>query len=83
MSAKNRLNDEDLAKVAGGARREVHNEAQPYAYVRTGPGTDFGVVARVNNGETVYTTGRHTYRGGYDWYELVDGTYIAGSLIGY
>ena len=70
MSDTKKLNDEALENVTGGARRTVSNDSSSYSWVRSGP-------------DSVYTTGYHVYSGGYDWYELDDGNYIAGSLIGY
>jgi hypothetical protein len=54
-----------------------------YSWVRSGPGKQYDEQYKVYNGDSVYTTGYHEYSGGYDWYELDDGNYIAGSLIGY
>jgi uncharacterized protein YgiM (DUF1202 family) len=83
MTDMNKINDEALENVTGGARRKVSNDSCGYAFVRSGPGKQFDVEYKVYNGETVYTTGYHKYSGGYDWYELDDGNFIAGSLIGY
>ena len=69
MSDMKKLNDEALENVTGGARRTVSNDSSSYSWVRSG--------------DSVYTTGYHVYSGGYDWYELDDGNFIAGSLIGY
>ena len=65
------------------ARRTVSNDSSSYSWVRSGPGKQYDEQYKVYNGETVYTTGYHEYSGGYDWYELDDGNFIAGSLIGY
>jgi uncharacterized protein YraI len=83
MADMNKLNDQALENVTGGARRTVQNSSADHANVRSGPGQDYGVVYRVYNGDSVYTTGYVKYSGGYDWYELDDGNFIAGSLIGY
>ena len=83
MADMNKINEESLENVSGGARRTVHNDAVGYALVRSGPGKSYGEEYRVYNGETVYTTGSVRYADGYDWYELTDGNWIAGSLIGY
>ena len=83
MTDMNKINDEALEEVTGGARRRVSNDSCSYAYVRSGPGKQYDVEYKVYNGETVYTTGYHEVHGGYDWYELDDGNFIAGSLIGY
>ena len=79
----NKINDEMLENVTGGAQRVVHNDAVGYANVRSGPGLGYDVEYSVPNGDCVYTTGRVRYRDGYDWYELTNGCWIAGSLIGY
>ena len=83
MTDMNKINDEALENVTGGARRIVHDDARDYANVRTYAGLDYDVAYRVYNGESVYTIGRVKYADGYDWYQLDDGNWIAGSLIGY
>ncbi len=83
MADVKELSDEALENVTGGVRRTVQNDSNSYSYVRSGPGPNYDVVGRVYNGESVYTTGYYVYCGGYVWYELDDGNYIAGSLIGY
>ena len=83
MADMNKLNDEELENVIGGARRTVSNDSSSYVWVRSGPGKQYDEQYKVYNGETVYTTGYHEYSGGYDWYELDDGNFIAGFLIGY
>ena len=79
------LTDDELKKVNGGARRTVHNDGAYYGYIRSGAGLQFDVVARVNNGEHVNTTGRTDEADGYTWYEIVDPAkgWIVGELIGY
>ena len=80
----NKINDESLDQVVGGVWRTVRNDSASYANVREWPGLDDDNVAyKVYNGDSVYTTGRVRYADGYDWYELNDGNWIAGSLIGY
>ena len=97
MTDMNKLNDEALENVTGGARRTVEalenvtggarrtvsNDSSSYSWVRSGPGKQYDEQYKVYNGDSVYTTGYHVYSGGYDWYELDDGNFIAGSLIGY
>ena len=83
MADLNKLNDEALENVTGGAKRYVSNDASSYSIVRSGPGKQYDEEYRLQNGDVVYTTGYHKYSGGYDWYELDDGNFIAGSLIGY
>ena len=79
----NKINEESLENVSGGVRRTVHNDSVNYANVRCGAGLKYDVEYKVYNGTEVYTTGRVKYADGYDWYELDDGCWIAGSLIGY
>ena len=38
MTDMNKINDEALEEVTGGARRRVSNDSCSYAYVRSGPG---------------------------------------------
>ena len=83
MTDINKVNDEALENVTGGARRIVSGSPVGYAHVRTGPGKGYEVAYDVDNGCAVYTTGRHTWNGDYNWYELTNGCWIAGSLIGY
>lgn len=84
MTDRNELSDEALEQVVGGARRTVCNSAASYANVRSYPGLDSANVEyKVYNGDSVYTTGKVRYADGYDWYQLDDGNWIAGSLIGY
>lgn len=83
MSDINIISDKALESVVGGARRTVHNDAVGYANVYSGPGKGHEVDYRLYNGESAYTTGRIKYADGYDWYQLDDGCWIAGSLIGY
>ena len=88
MSELNKINEEALEEVVGGAIRTVHNDAVPYANVREAPGLNSTVAARLANGVKVRTTGNKVKKDGYVWYEitLVDGSdygWIAGSLIGY
>ena len=83
MADVKELSDKALENVTGGVRRTVQNDSNSSSYVRSGPGRQYGVVYEVYNGDTVYTTGSYVNCGGYVWYELDDGNYIAGSLIGY
>ena len=88
MSDLNRINDESLENVVGGALRTVQNEAVDYANVREQPGLSSKVFFTVNNGQQVETTGNKVMRDGYMWYEIrlagaYDYGWISGSLIGY
>ena len=79
-----KVNDEALEDVTGGRKRIVHNDSVNYANLRVSPNGQ--VCGRAYNGEAVYTTGNHVWKGDYNWYEVYydgDVYWIAGSLIGY
>ena len=82
------INDAALDDVTGGVTRTVKNTAVNYANVREGAGLKSKVVAKINNGTKVKTTGNKIKKDGYVWYEITlengsDNAWIAGSLIGY
>ena len=88
MTEMNKINEEALEEVAGGKTRRVHNDAVPYAHIRSNPGLDSRIYFDISNGNTVETTGKVVHRDGYDWYQIrlagaYDYGWIAGSLIGY
>ena len=88
MTDINKINDEALENVNGGARRTVYNDSVGYANIRRNPGLDSKVFFTIKNGEQVDTTGRKMTKDGYVWYEInlagaYDTGWIAGSLIGY
>ena len=63
MTDMNKINDEALENVTGGARRTVSNDSSSYSWVRSGPGKQYDTEYKVYNGDTVYTTGYHEYSG--------------------
>ncbi len=84
LKEKTELTDEELDQVVGGVRRTVYNNEGSGVYVYSGPGLDTDdFIYKVVNGDTVYTTGYHEVKNGYDWYELDDGNWIQGNFIGY
>ena len=85
LNMMNRLSDKDLEAVTGGARRTANNDSSPYSNVRSGPGLQYDVVYTLENGDSVFTTGRHRYNDvdGFVWYQLNDGNWIQSTLIGY
>ena len=83
MPNLNKLHDDALRIATGGTRRIVSGSSTGYADVRSGPGEDYDLVYRIFNGNPVYTTSTHRTCGNAIWYELTDGNWIAGSLIGY
>ncbi len=83
-----KISRENLENVTGGVIRIVENDAVSYANIRIAPGLNSKVLAKVNNGTKVNTTGRTVKLDGYVWYEVTlaggsDCGWIAGSLIGY
>ena len=42
MTDMNKINDEALENVTGGARRTVSNDSSSYSWVRSGPGKHDG-----------------------------------------
>ncbi len=89
MADMNKINADSLENVTGGKDVQVHNDAVPYANLRTAPGLDSPVKVRLDNGDWVGTTGRKVTKDGYVWYEVFVhgaedlGGWIAGSLIGF
>ena len=83
MADFEKVKDENLENVTGGARRYISNEDAGYANIRSGPGTGYEVEYSLNNGQSVYTTGYTVYseRDGYSWAELSDGNWIACHLL--
>ncbi len=82
MADFEKLNESDLENVTGGKTRYVHNKAG--ANVRRGPGTDYGKIYHMDNGDECYTTGKRIYNedDGYDWVQLDDGGWVAAHLLG-
>lgn len=84
-----KIDGQDLENVVGGKDCQVHNDAVPYANLRTAPGLDAPVRIKLENGDWVCTTGGKVKKDGYVWYEVYVigsedlGGWIAGSLIGF
>lgn len=87
MADFQKLSDESLDAVVGGAKRRVNTHTDQNAVIRKGPGKGFAQVDSVGNGSFVYTTGESVYNDddGRTWYEISSPCHgwIAGSLIGY
>ena len=87
MGAMNRMDDESLDNVVGGAIRTVHTGSNKNAALRNGPGTGFDQIDSLSNGTKVNTTGRRIYNEDDDRYFCevrVNGQkgWIASSIIG-
>lgn len=78
MADMKKLSDEMLENVSGGRERIVEASS---ARVRSGPGTDYGIVGECCRGDHVYTTGDPVYADGYTWYKLEGSGWIAGELL--
>lgn len=88
MTEMNRISEEALGGVIGGAIRTVQNTSVGYANIREEPGENSKVISKVYNGEQLETTGETCKKGGYVWYRVhlasgSDDAWVAGSLIGY
>jgi hypothetical protein len=84
MAEFEKIKDESLENVSGGAKRYIDNEDAGYANIRSGPGTGYEVEYSLNNGQVVFTTGYKVFNedDGYSWAELDDGNWIACHLLG-
>ena len=51
MTDMNKINDEALENVTGGARRTVSNDSSSYSWVRSGPGKQYDTEYKVYNGD--------------------------------
>lgn len=81
----NKINDEALETVGGGARRTVETGTSQNAAVRCGAGKGFEQIDSLPNGTTVNATGKFKEADGRSWAQIdapVNG-WIAASIIGY
>ena len=81
LKEKTELTDEELDLVVGGARRTVSNSESSFVFVYSGPGIKYEVEYLLNNGQSVYTTGRSVEIDGCCWYRLNDGNWIQGNFL--
>ncbi len=82
MADMNKISDEALDNVVGGARRIVSNPDASYANVRSGPGTNFSKEYALTNGAVVYTVDKvYSEYDGYYWSQLDDGNWVASHLL--
>lgn len=85
MSDLNKINEEALDSVVGGARRIVDTGDDRNAAIRIAPGLDMEQTASLKNGTVVNATGRFKKADGRNWAEIdspVHG-WIKASIIGY
>ena len=87
MSEMNRINEEALDNVVGGAIRKVNTGSSKNAALRNGPGTGFEQIDSLRNGTRVDTTGRKIFNEDDERYfseVRVNGKkgWIASSIIG-
>ena len=81
----NKINDEALKNVTGGARRIVDTGTSQNAAVRCGAGLGYEQIASLENGTTVNATGKFMEADGRNWAQIdapVNG-WIKASIIGY
>ena len=85
MSEMNKINDEALEQVSGGATRFVDTGTKQNAAVRAGAGKSYEQIDSFRNGMRVETTGRFKFADGRNWAEIdypIHG-WIAASILGY
>jgi len=84
-----RMGEEELNTINGGAVRKVMSDSENYVSVRLEPGKDSKVLFGIDNGHKVTTTDNIVTKDGCDWYEIkLPGRnsicgWIEGSLLGY
>lgn len=83
-----KIAEELLDNVVGGAKRVINNTNAGYANILKSPSLHADVTCKLVNGTPVETTGKKHKNDGYTWYEIAlsDGTpvgWITGNLLGY
>ena len=82
MTDMNKINDEALGEVTGGARKVVRGDRTTRVNVRTGPGTNYRECGSQYNGDIVYTVDRvYSEYDGFYWSQLDDGCWIASHFL--
>ena len=84
MADFNKISDEALEDVVGGARRYVYNDSADYHYanVRSGPSSTSSKVYTLSNGSEVFTVDKvYNDEDGYYWTQLDDGNWIASHFL--
>ena len=78
MKKKRILDDELLDQVVGGRRETIFEPNIGYVFSYSGPGSNYEVLYRIKNGDTVNTTGNvyHNQEDGLNWYELDDRSWV-------
>ncbi len=85
MSDMNKINEESLENVVGGAKRVVDTGDDRNAAIRVAPGLNMEQTASLKNGTVVNATGNFKSVDGRNWAEIdfpVHG-WIKASIIGY
>ena len=83
MKKPYKLNNEALAKVAGGEERTIRNSPSGFAYIRLEPDINSRIIAKAYNGQTVSLTGVKDDQGEYVWYQVhLIGNYSCGWIMG-
>ena len=77
--------DQDLENVSGGAYRVVNTGDDRNAAIRVMPGLNTTIIGSLPNGTMANTTGRFTRVDGRNWAEISSPMYgwIKGSILGY
>ena len=83
MKKPYKLNNEALAKVAGGEERTIRNSPSGFAYIRLEPDINSRIIAKAYNGQTVSLTGVKDDQGESVWYQVyLIGNYSCGWIMG-
>ena len=78
----NKISDEKLEEVTGGARKVVRGDRTTRVNVRTGPGTNYRECGSQYNGDIVYTVDKvYSEYDGFYWSQLDDGCWIASHFL--
>ena len=78
----NKISDEKLEEVTGGAKKVVRGDRTTRVNVRTGPGTNYRECGSQYNGDIVYTVDKvYSEYDGFYWSQLDDGCWIASHFL--
>lgn len=86
MSEMKKLSENELEEVVGGVILTIKNDSLKFADVREKPGLKNPVIATLENGTKVRTTGLKIKKDGRTWYEVTllsgsDNAWIPGDML--
>jgi uncharacterized protein YgiM (DUF1202 family) len=78
----NKISDEALDNVTGGARKVVYGDSTDYVNLRKGPGLSYKKVGELYDGDVVYTVDKvYNEDDGYSWTKLDNGYWVASHFL--